>query len=97
APSGVVPSDNRIYWANAGNSTIGRANIDGSAPSQSFISGGDDPFGLAANSPFLYWTNFTNGDFLAGTVGRADLNGLGVNQSFITGADAPDSVAIDES
>jgi hypothetical protein len=45
APVSVVPR----YWTNDGNNTIGEANLDGSDANQSFITGADQPFGLAVS------------------------------------------------
>ena len=51
-----------LYWADTlnsscgGGTTIGRANIDGSAPNPSFIKGGQLPaHGIAVNGSFIYW------------------------------------------
>jgi virginiamycin B lyase len=78
-----------IYWANAGNGTIGRANLNGTGASQSFITGASFPAGVAVNGSHLYWAN--NG---TNTIGRANLNGTGASQSFITGANGPTGVAV---
>jgi hypothetical protein len=36
-----------IYWTNSATSAIGRANLDGTAVNQSFISGASSPIGVA--------------------------------------------------
>src|SRR5262249_44265406 len=82
-----------LYWADVGNNTIGRANIDGSAPNQSFINTGlNAPAGVAVDGAHVYWTN-------NGTIGRANVDGSGVNQRFmdlnVTFAAMPFGVALD--
>jgi virginiamycin B lyase len=71
-------------------STIGRANLDGSNPNQSFIGGAFTPFGVAVDGNFVYWANQNSG-----TIGRANLDGSNPNQSFIGGASGPKGVAVD--
>src|SRR6266540_1721289 len=74
-----------VYWVNnsdGGSATIGRADVDGSNPNQSFITGASFPEGVAVDSGHVYWTD----RLFAGTIGRADLDGSNPNQSFITGA-----------
>ena len=77
-------ADAYVYWTNWGTDTIGRANLDGTDVNRSFITGADDPLGVAVDAGHVYWTNTATG-----TIGRADLDGTGVNQRFITGADSP--------
>ena len=78
------------YWTNSHSDAIGRANLDGSGPNQSFITGASNPFGVAVDRAHVYWTNF-----VAGTIGRANREGSGKNQSFITGANYPNGVAVE--
>jgi hypothetical protein len=80
-----------VYWANAGDGTIGRANLDGTAANQSLIGGGESSCGVAVDGAHLYWAN----DTTTGTIGRANLDGAGVNQNFIGGATFPCGVAVD--
>lgn len=79
-----------IYWTNYGITTIGRANLDGSNPNQSFITACNTPRGIAANTTHLVWVNNS-------TIGRANLDGSDVNQSFITNCSLPRGVAINSS
>ena len=49
-----------IYWANWGagrGTTIGRANLDGTAVNPSFISGASTPCDVAINASYIYWGN----------------------------------------
>ena len=87
--SGLALDGTHIYWANANNDTIGRANLDGTGMNQSFIAGVSAPTGLAVDGSYIYWT-----DYLGNTIGRANLDSTGVNQSFITGGNQPEGFAI---
>jgi hypothetical protein len=88
-----------VYWANNGiegtvglmtGTTIGRANLDGTAPDQNFITGANGPCGVAVDSGHVYWANR-----VGNSIGRANLDGTGANANFITGANGPCGVAVD--
>jgi hypothetical protein len=56
APLGVAVDGAHVYWGNLGlgdpipsNDTIGRANLDGTGVTQSFISAGGDPYDVAVD------------------------------------------------
>jgi Low-density lipoprotein receptor repeat class B len=70
--------------------SIGRANLDGTSPNQSFISSVDGPVGVAVDGTHIYWANFSTD-----SIGRANLDGSSPDQSFITGASDPVAVAVD--
>ena len=70
-----------VYWTNSDNSAIARANLDGTGANQSFITGGNNPAGLAVDGQYVYWTNT-----FSSSIGRANLDGTGVDQSFISDA-----------
>jgi streptogramin lyase len=72
----VTRADAFVYWTNG--NAIGRANLDGTGVSQSFITGASAPQGVAVDSGHIYWANF-NGQ----SIGRANLDGTGANQNFI--------------
>ncbi len=90
-PTGVAVVGGHIYWGRAANSgaaaaTIGRANLDGTAVNQRFITGASNPGGCCGfDSKHIYWAN--DGPNLltgaGGSIGRANLDGTGVNQHFI--------------
>src|SRR4051812_17191726 len=94
----AAAENSHIYWSNPGFSqnTIGRANLNGSEPNQSFITGAKSPFGVATDAAHVYWANASGN-----TIGRANLDGTGVNQAFITtsgplpGEKEPSAVAVD--
>src|SRR6202035_3149586 len=73
-----------VYWTNFNSTTIARANLDGTSPTQSVIPGATAPAKVAVNGQYIYWTNYG-----INTIGRANLDGTGVNQSFINGASGP--------
>jgi hypothetical protein len=79
-----------VYWANYTASTIGRANLDGTAANQGFIAGADHPRGVAVDGQHVYWDNYTTG-----TIGRSNLDGTAADQSFIVGASFPVGVTVD--
>src|SRR5689334_8109509 len=79
-----------VYWANVGGDTIGRAELDGGSPTQTFITGADLPCGVAVNGAYIYWAN-------SGTqsIGRANIDGSSPNPNFIPNAGAACGVAVD--
>ena len=79
-----------IYWADPLRGNIGRASIDGVHVEGSFISGANQPCGIAVDDRYIYWANSGSG-----TIGRATLDGTQVNQNFITGGSAPCGVSTD--
>src|SRR5215831_1632163 len=46
-----------LYWADVGNNTIGRANLDGSSANQSFVAA-ITPEGMAVDGAHVYWANY---------------------------------------
>ena len=75
-----LASANFVYWTNIGGTTIGRAKINGTGVNNSFISGLDNPHGVAVDSKFIYWSQ---GSATTGSIGRANLDGSGANPNFI--------------
>jgi hypothetical protein len=47
--TGVAVAVRHIYWTNPRSFTIGRADLDGSNPNQSFITGASGPIGVAVD------------------------------------------------
>jgi hypothetical protein len=100
-PEGVAVDATHVYWTNPDQGTIGRAGLDGTTPTQSFITGAQEPSGIAVAGSNIYWAN-SPGTGQAGTIGHATLDGSGalnptsVNESFITGVQGfgPTSVAV---
>jgi virginiamycin B lyase len=91
--TGVLPS--HIYWVNFGNpnfssGTVNVANLDGTGP-RSIVTGQSSPWGVAADSRYVYWSN-TDG----GTVNRANLDGSN-RHAIVTGQVSPNGVAADGS
>ncbi|MGH2988387.1 MAG: hypothetical protein ACRDMA_00775 [Solirubrobacterales bacterium] len=87
---GVAVGPAHLYWANEvlfPAPTIGRANLDKSAVTNSFIPVPDQPAGVAVDAAHIYWG-------LAGAIGRGGLNATSVDQGFIADAD-PSGVAVD--
>ncbi len=70
---------NFVYWANGTTpGSIGRAKINGTGANNNFITGLDQPTGVAVDSKFIYWTEGGN------RIGRANLDGSSPNLNFIT-------------
>src|SRR5262249_10313228 len=71
-----------------------RANLDGTGVNQTFITGADEPQGVAVDpsDTHIYWVNAGTG-----SIGRPDLpNGDNGTQSVITGdPDGPQGIAVD--
>jgi len=86
------PAGAFVYWSNTNGglgSTIGRANPDGSAPDQAFISGLNGPRQMAVDRNYIYWANGTS-------IGRAKRDGTDVQPQFISISDATIGVAVDQ-
>lgn len=73
-------SANFVYWANQGQTTIGRAKINGAGVNNSFMTGLTDLHGVAIDSKHVYWAQ---GNGATSTIGRANLDGTSPNPSFI--------------
>ncbi len=70
-PFGVAAVDGRLYWADNDSGTIGRADISGATPAaveNSFITGQDGVFAVAADEDHVYWGT------VYGEIGRAAIN-----------------------
>jgi virginiamycin B lyase len=77
-----------VYWANAGNGTIGRATLDHSVVNHSFITGATGfPGGVAVEGTHIYWTGNDR-------IGRANLDGGGAKTDFITVAGKAWGIAV---
>jgi hypothetical protein len=75
-----LASANFVYWASGGQTTIGRAKLNGTGVNNAFISGLSNVGGVAVDSKFIYWTQGTGA---TSSIGRANLDGSGVNPNFI--------------
>ena len=84
----VVPAlaeANFVYWTNEGETSIGRAKLNGTGVNNSFVGGLNAPLGVAVDSKFIYWAQ---GNGASSSIGRANLDGTGANPNFITNAPA---------
>ena len=96
---GLATDANYIYWADNTNNTVGRANLDGSSPIDSFVQG-SVPWGVAVDGQFLYWTNShafggSCGPGSIGTIGRSFITGANADQFFQRCAASPLGIAVD--
>jgi len=81
-----------VYWGDAENDWIGRANNDGSGVNPNFIKTGEEPVGVAVDASHIYWA-----DQDGNAIGRANIDGSGVDNSFIAGVTEPTGVAVNGS
>lgn len=75
---GVAVDSNHVYWSGFGES-IGRADLDGSRPEPSFITGIERPCGIALEGSRIYWTR----NDLPGAVLGTDLEGSHVVETIV--------------
>jgi streptogramin lyase len=90
-PFAVALNKSHLFWTNAGQNAIGRANLDGGQVTPIWVPDASDSYGVDVDSKHIYWGNYGSGT----TIGRSTLAGKSVKQSFITGADNPTGVAVD--
>ena len=87
-----------VYWGNYGSNgsgtTIGRANLNGSKPSQRFITKAAGPVGIAVDRKYLYWSDTLNSSCGGTTIGRAKIDGSAPNPNFIKGASCAHGIAV---
>jgi DNA-binding beta-propeller fold protein YncE len=80
-----------IYWIDAGEGTVGRAQLNGEGDAtevqDAFLTNVGHPVSLAVGNGYVYWTNrAVNGDPAEYSIGRAQLDGSGpVEPKFIGG------------
>ena len=77
---------NFVYWGNSGQTSIGRAKLNGTGVNNAFIGGLSNVHGVAVDSKHVYWTQ---GNAATSSIGRANLDGSGANPNFI-----PNSAAV---
>ena len=75
-----LASANFVYWASAGQTTIGRAKLNGTAANNAFITGLTNVHGVAVDAQHIYWTQ---GSAATSSIGRSNLDGSGANPNFI--------------
>ena len=86
-----------VYWTNDITHSIGRANLDGSATVQPFISIAAPigyPGGIAVDATHIYWGGRCYSAPSCGAIGRANLDGTGIEPTLVGGID-PGDVAVD--
>lgn len=87
----AAPATARIYWANQGGDSIGRAEGDGSGVDEDFIDGATAPTAVAIDASHIYWTQ----GGMSGSIGRADLDGTDPDQGFLAVGASPRGLALD--
>jgi hypothetical protein len=92
-PNDVAVDKTHIYWTNTlTEGTIGRANLDGHAIAEEFITGVGLPWELDVDSEHVFWTNREVGQ---SAIGRADIDGTGVDPAFIPLVSEPLGIVVD--
>lgn len=86
----VAADATHVFWSDPAGGAIGRANLDGSNADYTFITGAQNPCGIAVDDEYLYWTNFASN-----AIGRAKLDGSEPTQAFINAVSEPCGVAVD--
>jgi hypothetical protein len=97
ASRNVAVNSSGIYWTRAdfGQSTIARADLDGSDVNTSFITlppKYESVGGIAASQTALYWSA-DDSEFGGQVIGRANTDGSGVNLAFVSPPNVPESLA----
>jgi virginiamycin B lyase len=69
-PCGLAINGTHIYWADPSRDAIGQANLDGTEPNFTFITGTDVSCGVALSGSHVFWANTGTGG-----IGRARLDG----------------------
>lgn len=90
--AGLTMNSQYLYWtsANGGSATtILRAKLGGTDVDKTFITGLQNPCGVAVNSTNIYW-----GGDVGTTIGRAKLDGSGVDKNFIASGSGVCGVAV---
>ena len=72
---------------------VGRANLDGTNVTQTFVTTGSTPESVKVTATNIYWANYGG----AKSIGRSDLNGGNVIANFITTASNPTGIAVNGS
>lgn len=92
-PNDVAVDQNHIYWTNSLTEwTIGRANLNGHAIEEEFITGVGVAWELDVDFEHIYWANREVGK---PSIGRADIDGTGVDPAFIPLVAEPLGIVVD--
>ena len=83
---GASSADAYIYWSSydSGNSTVGRAGLDGKNINESLVTGIYFGAGVATDGSHIYWGESGSSPKMA-SVGRANPDGSDVNRTFLSG------------
>ena len=75
-PCGLTVDGGHLYWGSPETGSLGRANLDGSQPNPSFVSGLDRPCDVAVGAGSVFWMEKEG-------IGRANLDGTEPERSFV--------------
>jgi len=86
--TGVAVEGTHLYWANAGQGSISRADLDGTGVEEDFIAGLNHPRWVAVDGEHIYWTG------AGGAIGRARLDGSAPEPNFVDSTGKPQGIAV---
>jgi hypothetical protein len=91
---GLAVAGGYVYWISSAGTggTIGRVDLNGTHANPRFITGLNNPKGLAVSNGRLYWADAE--PMGQSSIARASLTGSRVQQKFITGVGYASSVAV---
>jgi len=76
-PCGLALDGSHLYWGNFYEGSLGRANLDGSQATSSFVTGLEKPCDVAVDARRVYWIE-------EGGVGRANIDGSVSEREFVS-------------
>jgi hypothetical protein len=86
---GTTSARANVYWSNYLDGSIGRASIDGTSPSRSFVTAIRADNGVAVDGHYVYWANSSGN-----AIGRANRDGTRADQYFVSGTGETAAIAI---